>query len=63
MIPKQFHGDVFPISGGILELNVPVSKAKLVYPEEQTLEVHSEEKKLVSICRNLHFNRSLYVKK
>ena len=45
MIPKQFHGDVFPISGGILELNVPVSKAKLVYPEEQTLEVHSEEKR------------------
>ena len=45
MIPKQFHGDVFPISGGILELNVPVSEAKLVYPEEQTLEVHSEEKR------------------
>ncbi len=45
MIPKSFHGDAFPISGGTLELNKRISEAKLVYPESISLKVNEESDK------------------
>lgn len=47
MIPKRFHGDAFPVSGGTLELHAPVKHAGLVYPESKSLELHTENGKTV----------------
>lgn len=47
MIPKRFHGDAFPVSGGTLELHAPVKHARLVYPESKSLELHTENGKTV----------------
>lgn len=38
MMPKRFHGNTVPVSGGILKLQSPVEEVKLVYPEERILE-------------------------
>lgn len=38
MMPKRFHGNAVPVSGGILRLQVPVHEVRLVYPEERVLE-------------------------
>lgn len=47
MIPKLFHGDVFPISGGTLELSPKISAAKLVYPEKLSLKIDTEGSKTI----------------
>lgn len=47
MIPKRFHGDAFPVSGGTLEIHTPVKHAGLVYPEAKALELHTENGKTV----------------
>ena len=47
MVPKRFHGDAFPVSGGTLELDRTISQAELVYPECATLEQHMENNKTV----------------
>lgn len=36
-MPKHFHGNTVPVSGGILKLQGSVQEARLVYPEEKTL--------------------------
>ena len=41
MMPKRFHGDVCPVSGGTLEFKVPVEQAKIVYPEPAALKMDS----------------------
>lgn len=43
MIPKQFHGNTVPVSGGCIKIQTPVKEAKLVYPEEKTLKVTVED--------------------
>lgn len=47
MVPKRFHGNAFPVSGGTLELHTPVKHAGLVYPEPKALELHAENGKTV----------------
>lgn len=32
MVPKRFHGDAYPLSGGTLEITQPVGQIEMVYP-------------------------------
>ena len=41
MMPKSFHGNIVPVSGGSLKLQVPVKEVKMVYPEKRILETES----------------------
>ena len=45
MIPKRFHGDVCPISGGTLQLKLPVRQAEVVYPMNAELDLTSTDGK------------------
>lgn len=47
MLPKRFHGDAPPVSGGILELDRKISHAGLVYPESVPLEHQVKNNKTV----------------
>lgn len=50
MIPKRFHGNITPVSGGCLEFPFPLQQAELVYPCHEVLEVQCEnENTIVSL--------------
>lgn len=37
MMPKHFHGNTVPVSGGVLKIQQPIQEVRLIYPEEITL--------------------------
>ena len=41
-VPNRYRGEVFPVSGGIITSQMPVTSARLVYPEEKELQVTKE---------------------
>lgn len=47
MLPKRFHGDALPVSGGILELDRKLTRAEQVYPESVLLEYQVKNNKTV----------------
>lgn len=63
MMPKRFHGDACPVSGGVLELNVPVKEARLVYPENTMLEVSQTDGRTVIALPDLTLQQMILCKK
>ena len=47
MVPKRFHGDAYPLSGGTVEIKAPVKQAELVYPEARILETECRDGKTI----------------
>lgn len=37
IMPKRFHGNTVPVSGGILKLRTPITDIQMIYPEKKTL--------------------------
>ena len=47
MVPKRFHGDAYPLSGGTLEITQPVGQIEIVYPETRILETEKQDGKTI----------------
>lgn len=63
MLPKRFHGDALPISGGILELDRKLTRAEQVYPESVLLEYQVKNNKTVISLPDFTLQQMIICKK
>ena len=63
MVPKRFHGDAYPLSGGTVEIKAPVKQAELVYPEARILETEYRDGKTIVILPEFTLQQILICRK
>lgn len=63
MLPKRFHGDALPVSGGILELDRKLTRAEQVYPESVLLEYQVKNNKTVISLPDFTLQQMIICKK
>lgn len=63
MLPKQFKGQAFPISGGSLEITSNISSAEIVYPNKKSLEIIKADDKTIVVLPAFSLQQMIICKK